>query len=105
MDLVLYSPTHYVFTSLSHPSSFPELVTVLICNLAQMYIPWPIPGPMSFSHMVLFLSFCVDVSDYNFHVYAAIDHSLHWITVEYMIVKFYNMPMISHVQFVLNHIT
>ena len=64
-----------------------------------MYIPWPIPGPMSFSHMVLSLSLCVDFSDYNFHVYAAVDHL--W----YVIVKFYNMAVISHAQFVLNHIT
>ena len=52
------------------------------------------PHYVSFSHMVLFLSLGVDSSDYNFHVYAAIDHLWQWITVGYVIVKFYNMPMI-----------
>ena len=89
-----------IFTSLSHHSSLSQIVTVLICTLAQMYIPWPLPGPVSFSHMVLFLSLGVDCSDYNFHVYAAIDHLWQWITVGYGIVKFYNMPMISNAEFV-----
>ena len=56
----------YIYEKCLHHLSLYKLVTVLICTLAQMYIPWPIPGPMSFSHMVLSLSLCVDFSDYIF---------------------------------------